>query len=119
MPHKQNARGVTPGVRVTNIAGPWHRPQWMPTGPNPHVSVRPLTFGTETPHTLASLRVRSGLAVRQNRTHIHFTERFSKKATFAGSDRFCLASVVIVQQIEPARPQWRKSLKGKSHFRHR
>jgi hypothetical protein len=65
------------------------------------------------------MRVRSGLAVRQNRAHIHFTERFSKKATFAGSDGFCHASVVIVQQIGPTPPQSRKSLKGKSHFRHR
>jgi hypothetical protein len=75
--------------------------------------------GTETPHTLASLRVRSGLAVRQNRGTIHFTERFSKKATIASVHGFWPASVVIVQQIGFARPRSRNSLKGKSHFRQR
>ena len=30
MPDKQNARGLTPGVRVTKIAEPRHRPQWVP-----------------------------------------------------------------------------------------
>lgn len=80
MPPQAKRPGVTPGVRVTKIAEPWHRPQWMP--PIQTLMFRPVPHesGAETPHPLA--RCASGLdwRPRQSRTPIHFTERLPKKA---------------------------------------
>ena len=112
----QNARGFTPGVRVTKFAGPRHRPQRMP--PIQTLMFRPAFVSSvpRPPIPWRLRRVRSGLAATSKPQRHSFHRKVFDKSTFARDDGFWLSSVVIVQQTGTGHARSHKTLKGKRHF---